>query len=102
MQQIAKVSVEARSGTARFRVGVQAGSNRKALDLVGGRYPQGEVRVAFPIEQEVFSPPSHRPRRGWSVPYEPSQRPPEGLRERRSGEYTRASGLARSGWKTAK
>lgn len=54
MQQIAKVSVEVRSGTARFRVGVQAGSNRKALDLVGGRYPQGEVRVAFPIEQEAF------------------------------------------------
>ena|SRR5829696_3683933 len=45
-----KVSVEVRSGTPRFRVGVLAGSIEKALSLVGGRYPHGEVRVAFPAE----------------------------------------------------
>ena len=53
-QRMVKVSVEVRSGTARFRVGVQALSIRRALSLVGGRYPQGEVRVAFPIEPEGF------------------------------------------------
>ena len=51
-QKMVKVSVEVRSGTARFGVGVQARSTRKALSMVGGRYPQGEVRVVFPIEPE--------------------------------------------------
>lgn len=54
-QTMVKVSVQVRSGTARFRVGVQARSTRKALSMVGGRYPRGEVRVAFPIEPEGFS-----------------------------------------------
>ena len=49
-----KVSVEVRSGTARFGVGVRARSTRKALSLVGGRYPHGEVRVVFPLEPEGF------------------------------------------------
>jgi hypothetical protein len=49
-----EISVEVRSGTARHRVGVQAESIRKALSMVAGRYPQGEVRVAFPIEPESF------------------------------------------------
>jgi hypothetical protein len=49
-----KVSVEIRSGTTRFRVGVQAESIRKALGLVGARYPTSEVRVIFPIEPEGF------------------------------------------------
>jgi hypothetical protein len=53
-QKMVKLSVEVRSGTARFRVGVQAPSIRKALSMVGGRYPQGEVRVDFPIEPEGF------------------------------------------------
>jgi hypothetical protein len=51
-QRRAKFSVEVRSGTARFRVGVQAESAGKALSLVGGRYPRGVVRVAFPTERE--------------------------------------------------
>ncbi len=53
-QKMVKVSVEVRSGTARFRVGVQAQSIRRALSLLGGRYPQCEVRVAFPIEPSGF------------------------------------------------
>jgi hypothetical protein len=53
-QKMVKVSLEVRSGTARFRVGVQAQSIRKALSMVGGRYPQGEARVVFPIEPEGF------------------------------------------------
>jgi hypothetical protein len=53
-QQTVRISVEVRSGTARFRVGVQAPSIRKALSMVGGRYPRGVVKVAFPIEPEGF------------------------------------------------
>ena len=53
-RQMVKVSVEVRSGTARFRVGVQAPSISQALSLVGARYPRREVRVAFPIEPERF------------------------------------------------
>jgi hypothetical protein len=49
-----KVSVEVRKGTVRFRVGVQAESIRRALGMVGGRYPHGEVRLVFPIEPEGF------------------------------------------------
>ena len=53
-KKMVKVCVEVRSGTARFRVVVQAQSIRRALSLVGERYPGGEVRVAFPIEPEGF------------------------------------------------
>jgi hypothetical protein len=53
-QQMVKVSVEVRSGTAHFRVSVQAESIRKALEVVGARYPSGEVGVVFPIEPEGF------------------------------------------------
>ncbi len=49
-----KVSVEVRNGTARFRVGVQTESIRRALGMVGGRYPHGEVRLVFPIVPEGF------------------------------------------------
>jgi len=53
-QQMVKVSVEVRSGTASFRVGVQARSLHEALSSVGGRYPRGEVRVVSPMEPEGF------------------------------------------------
>ena len=53
-KQKVRISVEVRSGTARFRVGVQAHSIRKALSVVGGRYPHGVVEVAFPIEPDEF------------------------------------------------
>ena len=53
-QKAVKVSVEVRSGTARFRVGVQAHSIHKALSMVEARHPQGEVRVASPIEPGDF------------------------------------------------
>jgi hypothetical protein len=53
-RETVKVSVEVRSGNARFRVGVRAQSIGKALSLVAGSYPRGVVRVAFPIEPEGF------------------------------------------------
>jgi hypothetical protein len=51
---VVKVSIEVRSGSARFCVGVQAKSIRRALDLVAGRYPKGAIRVKFPIDPEGF------------------------------------------------
>jgi hypothetical protein len=51
-QRMVKVSVEVRSGTARFLVAAQ--STRRALSLVGGIYPRGEVGVVFPIEPAGF------------------------------------------------
>ncbi len=42
-----KVSIEVRSGAARFRVAVRAESIRRAVSLVGERYPDHAVRVKF-------------------------------------------------------
>ena len=53
-QRMIRVSVEMRSGSARFRVSVRAENDRRALGLVDGRYPRGEVRVGFPVEPEGF------------------------------------------------
>jgi hypothetical protein len=53
-QRMVKLSVEVRSGAARFRIGVQAESIRKALSVAAARYPHGEVGVIFPIEPGGF------------------------------------------------
>lgn len=52
VQEIVKVSVEVRSGSAHFRVAVQAMSIQRALSLVTGRFPGRSCRVKFPIEPE--------------------------------------------------
>jgi hypothetical protein len=49
-----KLSVEVRSGAARFYVAVQAESIKRALGLVTRRYPGMTCRVHFPIEPEGF------------------------------------------------
>lgn len=49
-----KVSIEVRSGAARFNVAVQAESVRRAVSLMGERYPGREVRLRFPIDPEDF------------------------------------------------
>ncbi len=49
-----KVSIQVSTGTASFSVAVRAESIRRAVSLVGGRYPGREVRVKFPIEPEGF------------------------------------------------
>jgi hypothetical protein len=48
--QMARISVRVRSGTATFRVDIQALSVSEALALAGSRHPHGEVRVVFPAE----------------------------------------------------
>jgi hypothetical protein len=54
VEPMIKVAIEVRSGTARFRVEVQAESIQQALSLVGSRYPARTCRVKFPIEAEGF------------------------------------------------
>ena len=49
-----KISIEVRSGAARFDVAVQAKSIQRALSLVQERYSKGSVEVRFPIEPEGF------------------------------------------------
>jgi hypothetical protein len=49
-----KVSIEVRSGAARFDVGVQAESIQRAVSFVQERYPKGRVKVKFPIESKSF------------------------------------------------
>ena len=46
-----KVSIEVRSGTARFDVAVRASSIQRALTMVEGWYPDGHHRVKFPVDE---------------------------------------------------
>ena len=48
------VSIEVRSGAARFDVAVQSQSIERAVSLVGERNPNGNVRVKFPIDADGF------------------------------------------------
>ncbi len=48
---MAKISVEVRSGAARFAVAVQAPTIQQALSIVATRFPGNAVRVKFPIDQ---------------------------------------------------
>jgi hypothetical protein len=47
-----KISVEVRSGAARFDVAVQAESIQQAVSFVEDRYPSDNVKVRFPIDPE--------------------------------------------------
>ena len=53
-KRMAKISGEVRCGTARSRWGMKAKSINRALGPVGGRYPEGEIRVLLLIEPERF------------------------------------------------
>jgi hypothetical protein len=56
-----KVSMEVRSGAARFDVGLQAESIQRAVSLVKERYSKGSVKVKFSIEpEEGFIVEDHR------------------------------------------
>jgi hypothetical protein len=51
---VVRVSIEVRSGAARFDVAVQAKSIQRALRIVGAHHPGSDVRVRFPIDPEAF------------------------------------------------
>jgi hypothetical protein len=52
--EMVKVSIEVRSGAARFRVGVRAESIERAVSLMEKRFPSRNVKVCFPIDPEGF------------------------------------------------
>ena len=49
-----RISVQVSSGTARFRVAVQAESIERALENVARQYPAKVCEVTFPIDPETF------------------------------------------------
>ena len=49
-----RISVKVSSGTARFRVAIQAESIERALENVARQYPGKVCEVAFPIDPEAF------------------------------------------------
>jgi hypothetical protein len=51
---VVRVSIEVRSGTARFRVGVQAESIQRAVSLAKGSYSASDFRVVFPLNAREF------------------------------------------------
>ena len=48
-----KVSIQVRSGAARFDVAVSAESVERAVDLVGGSFPGCDVRAKLPASREA-------------------------------------------------
>ncbi len=49
-----RISVQVSSGTARFRVGVEAESIERAVEIVARQNPGKECEVTFPIDPETF------------------------------------------------
>ena len=49
-----RISVQVSSGTARFRVAVQAESIERALESVVRQHPGKVCEVTFPIDPETF------------------------------------------------
>ena len=49
-----RISVEVKSGSARFRVMVQAESIERALEIARRHNPDGECSVTFPLDPETF------------------------------------------------
>ena len=49
-----RISVQVRSGAARFEVGVEAESIERALEIVARQNPGKECEVTFPIDAETF------------------------------------------------
>jgi hypothetical protein len=49
-----RVSVKVSSGTARFRVTIQAESIERALEIVARQNPGKACEVTFPIDPETF------------------------------------------------
>ncbi len=48
-----RISVEVKSGSARFRVMVQAESIERALEIARRHNPDQECRVTFPLDPEA-------------------------------------------------
>jgi hypothetical protein len=53
-REMVRISVQVSSGTARFRVMVQAVSIERALEIARRHNPAAECQVSFPIDPEAF------------------------------------------------
>ncbi len=53
-KEMVRISVEVKSGTATFRVAVQAHSIERALKIVQSQNPTKECKVSFPMDPEAF------------------------------------------------
>jgi hypothetical protein len=51
---VIRISVQVSSGTARFRVAIQAESIERALENVARQYPGKVCKVTFPMDPETF------------------------------------------------
>ena len=49
-----KISVEVKSGAARFKVALQAKSIERAMEIAKSYNPGKECTVVFPIDPEAF------------------------------------------------
>jgi hypothetical protein len=49
-----RISVQVSSGTARFRVAIQAESIERALEIAARQNPGKKCEVTFPIDPETF------------------------------------------------
>jgi hypothetical protein len=49
-----RISVQVSSGTARFRVAIQAESIERALEIAARQNPSKACEVTFPIDPEAF------------------------------------------------
>jgi hypothetical protein len=49
-----RITIEIGRGATRYRVAVQAESIGRALEIVKGMSPDGNFRVTFPIDPEVY------------------------------------------------
>ena len=49
-----RISVQVSSGTARFRVAIQAESIERALEIARRHNPGKECEVTFPLDPETF------------------------------------------------
>jgi hypothetical protein len=52
--EMVRISVVISSGTARFRVMVQAESIERALEIARRHNPDSECHVTFPLDPETF------------------------------------------------
>ena len=49
-----RISVQVKSGAARFKVAIQAESIERALEIAARQNPNKECEVTFPIDPEGF------------------------------------------------
>jgi hypothetical protein len=52
--EMIRISVQVSSGTARFRVAIQAESIERALEIAARQNPGKTCEVTFPIDPETF------------------------------------------------